>query len=432
MNNVEKNETVVVFINVDGINQLQDNRTDAVRAEYQVSEAIAALRSVMMSLDAPVVCLVAGATRRVLKAFSRSGVELEHFELPQLSGSDIATLMQNCHVDQRYLSNPAFQQLLDDTGGVPGILRKVVEGLTFEYSRSSIETARKEARAYLTELRELSTDTKLLLLPYVLFGLELYFGGVLDDLLKDGIIFRDENYRVSMPMLLFSAMCEDAQCNAESTVTFEEVSALLHDHRTKDWEHWERFCVRYHSLKLKYYASRSIERVTTLKEFYEGVPMSAALQYVQIGFEKSATFPSRRTVHVGSDAFYNGRGVQADGSIANTKSKDFLCLCISQTLNSAGLTRDKIESDRKKAIESFASIKGAKVITVHISNAPLAEGVNAEQKNSIIISKEHLYSFFGPTMSRGLYSGLAAQRKRSRSSDGNAQSVAIAQQPLSS
>lgn len=351
--------------------------------------------------------------------------------------------MKDCQVDEQYLSNSAFLQLLEETGGVPRVLRKVVEGLTVQYNEGKIDNARRNALEYLQEGvgQDLNAEEIKALLPFVVLGRHapamndcLIPGSQIsfERLRCAGMIFtvegRSGHERLAMPLLLLRSL-------SSTSAAFHHIQSLLEYHQQRMWE---KFCALFHSLLMQYHAAHGLSDVW-LSEFYQ-VPMAPDLEALAIKVDKNAEYePLGKDVGAyrfpgtslatnkecmvylqKGNILVNHKGAPGgDCVMANPYAHDSSVMVmrslflVQATDDDLELQQNKIDEDRKKAVKAFkkfAPLSGAKVVTVHVTNRALHRSVvPTAQKDAIVISREELWKFFGPTFQRGFLS-VAAPR----------------------
>ena len=449
VNMMSASDEIVVILNVDELNIVQ-RELDKTTGDKQVREIAVAMRALSASgiLGSTVISLLAGTARAgFVGAIAGSGIEYISPNLPLLNNAEIMQLMKECKVNEKYLSDPNFLHLLVETGGVPRVVRKVIEVLTMEYSEDRVEEARKYALAYLKEGGEsLSLAEVEVLLQYILLnrpapdllnrslvpGSSITF----EKLLMEGVIFIDEGKaeddKLTMPMLRLQSICQDFSLQTGT------INRILFHHRIKSWEGWEMTCALFHSYKMQYLASTGSN--VSMREFYNGVAMSSKVSDITIAIDKNTdyeldgSFTDKNTYQfpgpnknennkvvsklLQGKVVLNGKRapagdcIMANPIVTTVSNTDIMCvraLCLSYTSGDLKLDQNKIISDHNKAQAAFKthstlfSSTAPEIITVHISNRELHENVELPE-NAIVVSRKDHRKFFGPTLQRGFLS----------------------------
>lgn len=456
-------QPMVVVVNVDEVNQVH-TQLQKTAADLRVREMVVALRQLSMhgttgarGVGSAVMCLLAGTGSVDFRdAMKGSGVEYVTHRLPLLNNAEVLSLMKECGVSDAYLSNPSFLQLLEDTGGVPRVLRKVVEGLTPQFAESSITQARRNAVEYVVGSNtNLNLQERAALVPYVVLGAtappmttplvpQSPANRTFEDLSMNGAIF-EEGGKLLMPVLLLEALFP-----TKGTTDPAFVARLIHWYHQRSWDGFEMFCALFHAAKMQHLREQPQQEVS-LEKFYDGALMPPSVASLTIKLEKGAAyevvgnpsdtktyqFPGRDDTRnkasvarlIEGAILLNGKRAPAgDCLLTNPLGADkpgvlVRSLCVSHTVGDLKLDEKKILDDHNKAKEAFkehsdlfAEWGGAEVVTVHLSNRELNEDAKTPRDGCVVIGRDQVRSFFGPTFHRGLLSPGSAAALWSRTS----------------
>ena len=444
-------QDMVVVVNVDELNQLHAKLLDKVTAaDLRLNEVVSALRLLSMAgvagtagVRPTVLCLLAGtgdvAFRRALAG---SGIEFIAPNLPLLNSAEVMALMKECAVHEKYLSHPSFLQLLEDTGGVPRLLRKVLEGLTVEFAESSIAEARNNALRYVESGHlTLSLEERAALIPFIVHGVfpppmtsplvkHSPTSRTFEDLRMTGAIFQEANQLV-MPVLLLEALFPSKGIGAAGLM-----SRLIFWYHERTWSGFEMFGALFHALKMRHLSEQGAEEVS-MEDFYPGAVMPPEVATIKITLQKSATYEvSGQPTDIGTyqfpgtgeaknkkrvdrlqrgDILLNGvRAPAGDCLIVNPLGGGetgtlVRSLCVSHTVDHLTLGTPKIGEDHRKAKDAFDLNpelfgKDTKVVSVHLSNRALHAEAKTPREDCIVIGRDQVPKFFGLTFQRGLLS----------------------------
>jgi hypothetical protein len=151
---LDESAQIAILINVDELNQISSEPLKADTSSHQILRRITyALRTLSMTgIDgiSPVFPLLAGtAIKHFIESISGSGISFVDASMPALSSDQVLEALRGCGVPEEYFSNPDFLRLLDESGGIPRVIRMILEKLTLEYNPLCIENGRIAALVYL-------------------------------------------------------------------------------------------------------------------------------------------------------------------------------------------------------------------------------------------------------------------------------------------
>lgn len=461
VNNIEADKEIVILLNVDKLNQIHDKVHDEKVADHRVQQVIQVLRHLSLNgvQGTAVIVLVAGTIRdQYQKALVGSGIERFDSGLPLLNGVESLQAMKDCGVDDRYLTDPRFLQLLEDTGGVPRVLRMVLEGLSVEFDENCINNARDKALAYLEQGSAFLTAREVrVLIPFITLGFgmplmssPLHPGSKItfETLRRAGAIFPvkvGSDERLSMPMLLLETIGRSLP-----PPKYALIQRLIHYCRVRSWDGLEMFGALFHAYKMQYYAAYKVPFVTC-GDFY-GVSMAPEVASINIHIDSNANYDvSGSQMHSDTYRFpgkdkqknedclvklrsgqviLNGKGSPGgDCVMLNTCTTDLptelvRSLHVTHNTDNTYLDKTKVGHDRDNAMttfRNFAQLAGASVVTVHFSNRQLGGSVvRADYNSSVIICGDELVKFVGPTFQRSLLSATFSEDIRSAAPAQNA------------
>jgi hypothetical protein len=443
-----EDKQMIVVVNVDEVNQIH-SRLDKTAADERVRELVSALRLLSMAgvkgatgVGPAVLCLLAGTANLAFRrSLNGSGIEFIAPSLPLLNSAEVMAVMKDCGVHEKYMSDPSFLQLLENTGGVPRLLRKVLEGLTLQFTESSIAEARSNALQYVEGSHmSLSVAERAALVPYIVLGVpappmssplveQSSTSHTFEDLCMSGAIFQEDG-RLVMPLLLLQALFPVVGLG-DATL----IGRLVSSYRERTREGLEMFCALFHALKMQYLSGQPAREVS-LENFYRGALMPPQVAALKIRLDKSAEYvvegrPSdtdtyqfpgkddaKNKVRAGllkqGAILLNGRRAPAgDCILANPlvgeKSGVLVrSLCVAHVVR---LDLEKVGADYRKVKEAFDTrpelfaYEGCtEVVTVHVSNRELHDDVKIAPEGCIVIGRDQMLKFFGPTFHRGLVS----------------------------
>jgi hypothetical protein len=444
-------QDMVVIVNVDELNQLHAKLPDKVTAaDLRLNEVVSALRLLSMAgvagtvgVRPTVLCLLAGTGYVAFhRALAGSGIEFIASSLPLLKSAEVMALMKECAVHEKYLSHPSFLQLLEDTGGVPRLLRKVLEGLTVEFTESCIAEARTNALHYVQRGHmTLSLEERAALVPFIVHG--VYPPAMSSPLVKDsptsrtfedlrmtGAIFQEADQLV-MPVLLLEALFPSKGIGIASLMNH-----LIYWYHVRTWSGFEMFGALFHALKMQQLSEQGKKEVS-MEEFYPGAVMPPEVAAINITLQKRAEYVvSGQPTDIGTYQFpgtceaknkkrvdqlqrgailLNGvRAPAGDCLIANPlggveTGTLVRSLCVSHTVDHLTLGIPKIDDDHRKAKDAFDLNpelfgKDTKVVSVHLSNRALHAEAKTPREGCVVIGRDQVSKFFGFTFQRGLLS----------------------------
>jgi hypothetical protein len=364
--------------------------------------------------------------------------------LPVMCEEDMFKALRSSDVDEQYLNNPDFIRLLGDTGGVPGLARCVLEGLTVQYDVARIPIARALAQEYInSKMRHIPLRVVRALLPVVLTGQTVFQGSTVaknhsttyDDLQVQGSVWLTKvpgtvaEYHAVVPVMVLMSICSQH-------TTDVEVSRVTHMIEFLGWHHS--------------FISRTLSRArfpwsppVTLGELYRGVEMHTGLAATQLALRDTTdykveprraggeehSFPQsvrlqrdsrakKEAKQVASQLLRGSVVLNSAGAAVGILQVDPLAwgrgvlvraLCVAHTVDDTSLSNDKVAIDRAKAVHAVRNCKqlaalcsgGAlKCIVVHITNGPIPTDVDLTPPDAIVIGKHNMKAFLGPVLGR--------------------------------
>lgn len=454
---------IAVIINVDEFNTVtQTLALQNDKATLFVGEIAKVLRNLSMngvSNRCPVIPIIAGtAEHQFVAGTAGSGVLSVKLNLPVLSNSDIYKALRSCNVDEMYFNNHDFIRLLSDTGGIPRVVRYVLEGLTEKYDASRIPIARAHAESYIaSKMVAIPLNVVQVMLPIILMGETVNINSLVsgnslityDDLQRQGSVWMnmadDTNpgkYRVIVPMMSLKMICLQ---HSLIDVGVGRVSHMLSLLEHRDWDKFEEFIGHYHSFLNRTLALKHSS--VSLGVFYKGVKMDPDVAAIELKLDtkkdyetlprlsgkKEHRFPlAKKSVdkpekqkfaeQVTSKLLHGKVVVSSDGAPIDVLQVDPLewgggflvrAICLFHTEVDTPLCKKKVYVDHNKSTlavqncqQLIAANKGnlPKCVSVHITNADLREVVVPELSNSIVIGRHNMEAFFGPVLSLGIMS----------------------------
>jgi hypothetical protein len=293
----------VVLVNVDEINTISQVLRSREKAARIVAELARELRSMSMNgvaNNCPVVPLVAGTAQLGLQG---CGVLPLVLDLPVMTEEDMFKALRSSDVDEQYLNNPDFIRLLGDTGGVPGLVRCVLEGLTVQYDAARIPIARALAQEYInSKMQHIPLRVVRALLPVVLTGQTVFQGSTVaknhsttyDHLQVQGSVWLTKvpgavaEYHAVVPIMTLKSICSQHTTDVEVSRVTHMIDLLG---RT-DRDGFAEFLGWYHS-----FMSRTLSRArflwcppVTLGELYRGVEMHPELAATQLALRDTTDY----------------------------------------------------------------------------------------------------------------------------------------------
>jgi hypothetical protein len=453
---------IAVIINVDEFNTITQTlalqNDEATLFVGEIAKVLRELSMIGVSNRCPVIPIIAGtAERQFVAATAGSGVQSVKLNLPVLSNSDMYEALRACNVDEMYFNNRDFIRLLSDTGGIPRVVRHVLEGLTEKYDASRIPIARAHAEAYImSKLEAIPLNVVEALLPIILMGETVDINSPVfrnslikyDDLQRQGVVWMIKagetntgKYRVIVPMMSLKLICNQHSLN---DVGVGRVSHMLSLLERRDWDQFEDFIGHYHSFLNRTLALNRSS--VSLGVYYKGVKMHPDVAVIELKLDgkkdyeplprlagkEEHRFPltgksagkrkSQRFAESLTSKLLHGKVVvNSDGAPIDVLQVDPLksggilvrAICLLHTDAKILLCENKVHADRDKAIQALknceqlvAANNGTlpKCVTVHITNADLHEDVVPERSNSIVIGRHNMEAFFGPVLSFGMMS----------------------------
>jgi hypothetical protein len=453
---LDESAQIAILINVDELNQISSEPLKADTSSHQILRRITyALRTLSMTgIDgiSPVFPLLAGtAHKHFIESISGSGISFVDASMPALSSDQVLEALRGCGVPEEYFSNPDFLRLLDESGGIPRVIRIILNELTVEYNPSCIEEGRKKALVYLKTRLSFNNEAITELLAAVVLGegcdlLSPIPGSKLTfvELQEIGVVFMKpfgEVYQVTMPLLSLRALCHRHRKHHPDA---QIVLTMLNTLKNTDWVKFEHFCAHFSAYKMKYLALSGPPRVT-MGDFY-GVDMAPEVAELQIELSAGKqygtevmtarvdrkSFPMKNETSLAKDklsadtsfesllsgkVIVNLKGAPVDCMMVDPLSSgDMLvrAICISHTTDDLTLTQKKLDSDHTKALNAVKGsvlLNKAMFVTVHISNRKFHKNL-VHNKDSVVIGQDNLCDFFGPVLSRGMWSNTHLSRKR--------------------
>lgn len=459
---LKDSDQVVVLLNVDSLDRVFELlRESEDQAVHMVGTLLKELRRCSMEGVAvrrlanrcPVLPLVASSDfQQLIAAAQRGNILLEMESLPPLSEEDTFAALRGCGVDDRYLQHPEFVDLLSDTGGVPGLVRLAMEGLTVDYDASRIAHNRARMEQYLkVRLPALGLDVVRELLPVVLLGKTRHPGAAVaetspitySDLQRRGLVWLAgdpdavSSYHVIVPPMLLRAICD------QHLQDFEVAMArhlLIHLARLGR-ESYQSLLACYLAL-LNRTLSHCSDGPITLGRMYPRLEMHRDLAAVAIEFstdkdyqawplcpgEGIYRFPPREDLrdepvaqdHVDCVAQCLLLGaVESFGEGAEIDILQVDPLCWGGLLVRAfrvldpgtKLTLRQLNADRARmqqavaGCEQLAALRpGGKVkcVTVHVTDGVVNKATQRPLRDAIVIGQHNLEAFFGPVVARCL------------------------------
>jgi hypothetical protein len=443
---------IAILINVDELNQISkildidvDSSSHSLSQQI-VREIVNALRGLCMSgIDgpSPVFPLLAGtAYKHFVDSLSGSGIAFMHQSMPILSSDQVLEALRGCGVPEEYLRNRDFLRLLDESGGVPRVIRMILEKLTLEYDPSRIEDGRNNAFQYLKERYFLKEEDIVGLLPSVVLGKACDLSSAIpgskliyEDLQRNGVVWMKpfgNMYQATMPLLSLRAFCEKNSDHPD----VRRVMELLNLLDNTSWSEFEHLCARFSGYKMSHLALLGYPGVT-MRHFY-GVDMapdvaklvielSSSKEYeaeVLKAIDKRQSFPMKKETSspkakinanasleslLSGKVIVNLKGAPVDCVMVDPLQSGGMlvrALCISHTTDDLMLNQKKLDQDHTNAMNAVrgsALLSKEKCITVHLSNRKLHKNL-LPTKDSIVIGQDNLCAFFGPVLSRGMWS----------------------------
>ena len=457
---------IAVILNVDEVNtiaqtlQYQEKGND--KSVELVGEVLKIVRDLSMDGVAnrsPVIPLVAGTAQQlVVDAAKGSGVRSLVHNLPVLSNTDIHKALRLCKVDEQYFNNPDFIRLLDDTGGVPRLIRFVLEALTVQYDASRIPIARASAELYIqAKMLSIPLHTVHVLLADVLMGQSVSINSPLshdpvityDGLQRQGSVWMNavegnaSAYRVIVPMMALKSICLQ---HSLRDVGVGRVSHMLNLLERTDWDHFEELVAHYHS-----FIGRTLARnrsSVSLGEIYKGVAMHPDVAAIELllnagkdyetlsrrSGKNEHRFPltesnrnSKEAVRVTSQLLNGKVVVNNRGTAVDVMQVDPLtaggilvrAICVKHTEGVTKLKAKEVGEDSVKAVEAVmnceqlvavSETKKPNCVVIHISNRHVDKNVDLTPLNAIVVARHNLEAFFGPVLSRGMMSRTHLRR----------------------
>jgi len=470
---LDATDEIAILINVDELNHIstvKDYKANVLQtsdgrsaSEIMVRDIADIIRKLSMKgiNGSPVIPLIAGTAHlNLLNALDGSGIELSPQSMPVLTSEQVFATLRNCGVSEQYLKNADFLRLLDQSGGIPRIIRRMFEQLTVNYDPRCIPYARKAALEYLnSKSGVMSVEASLGLIPTVVLGERVVLNKQIpgsmetyDSLQKRGAVWlvpvESDMYLVTIPLLSLRVLVDK---NVEDAIS-RRVSEVLDILDHMDWGTFELFCASVSALKM-YRLSRTLPSVT-MRKFYGDVDMSPEVAKLEIQLSATKDYCTERlnssmysrfpplpdqakdatkaekteTAAVGfltrGKTIINVEGASVDCVMVDplTKKPDEMlvrALCIAYTDKDLELSKKKFDADREKAILAFetcSTYSNAKCITVHFTNRTVSKDIAlcskgctacAEKtciKNSIVVGQHNLAAFFGPVLARGMWS----------------------------
>jgi hypothetical protein len=469
-NSIDASARVAIIINVDELNSILPRRSEdgMNTAATTIRECVRALRCFSMTGVAnrcPVFVLYAGTARlEFIEALMGSGVTPSLKTLSVLSPDEVTDLLQYCGVDTRYFSDPDFVRLLEESGGIPRLVRYILESLTVEYDPSRIAIAKMNVETYLLSKKgQLPLPVLLGLLEKSLLGHLLSISCVVvgssdttfDELQRKGVMWlkqeKNGEFSVHVPMLLLRMFLHQHLDNA----TVQQVTTMINFMDDIESSKFELFTAHFRAYKMNTLAQKfgSI----SLHAFYGGVEMDATVANMQIQLDPCKKYVAPLNHRVGNRfplaegvcnkeegkavaeravmdllegrVLVNSKGASVDSvSLDPREDGDGYdgyviqggCCDKQHTIDSKKLELTEILEDHNKAknaIEKCEQLKHLTVacITVHISNREVSSKVTAKSipKSAIVIAKHNMQSYFGSMLARKLLSNSHILRESS-------------------
>jgi len=463
---LDESAQIAILINVDELNQISSEPLKADEWSCKILREIAyALRTLSMTgIDgtSPVFPLLAGtAHKKIYESLKGSGISLVHASMLALSSDQVLEAVRGCGVPEEYFSNPDFLRLLDESGGIPRVIRIILDELTVEYNPLCIEKGREAALEYLKQKLFVDKADIAKLLSAVVLGevcdLATPIGSNLtfDHLQESGTVWMKpfgKIYQVTMPLLSLRAICETYTDHLDA----RRVLTMLNTLKNTDWVKFEHFCAHFSAYKMKHLALSGPPRVT-MGDFY-GVDMAPEVAELQIELSADKqydtevmkpiddlkSFPMKNETSLAKDklsadtsfesllsgkVIVNLKGAPVDCMMVDPLSSGNMlvrAICISHTTEDLTLTQKKLDSDHTKALNAVKGsvlLNKAMFVTVHISNRKFHKNL-VHNKDSVVIGQDNLCDFFGPVLSRGMWSNTHLIRKRQLERDTTTKSKA--------
>lgn len=301
VNHIDNTTNIVIIINIDELNQI--HHTNLLRANYVISELVRGLRSQTMNgvRGSPVIGLLASSAiseyRQSVIGKSIFNVE---YTLPLIKPYDVIKLFHECGVNKLYFEDPKFIQLLNESGGVPSILRIIFEKLSLKYDHISIVNARNNVKLYLSSIPipNLSNDALVSLLETVVLGKSILLKSFISfvpnlwyaDMQKTGRLWinphNESSYQVIVPILTLERLCQQ---DPNSSVA-DSILNILTEIKSEKEDKFKRICAEYHAFKMDRISKKSKTRISkiSLGEFYGNIEMHSdtATLEIQLDSEK--------------------------------------------------------------------------------------------------------------------------------------------------
>ena len=301
VNHIDNTTNIVIIINIDELNQI--HHTNLLRANYVISELVRGLRSQTMNgvRGSPVIGLLASSAiseyRQSVIGKSIFNVE---YTLPLIKPYDVIKLFHECGVNKLYFEDPKFIQLLNESGGVPSILRIIFEKLSLKYDHISIVNARNNVKLYLSSIPipNLSNDALVSLLETVVLGKSILLQSFISfvpnlwyaDMQKTGRLWinphNESSYQVIVPILTLERLCQQ---DPNSSVA-DSILNILTEIKSEKEDKFKRICAEYHAFKMDRISKKSKTRISkiSLGEFYGNIEMHSdtATLEIQLDSEK--------------------------------------------------------------------------------------------------------------------------------------------------
>lgn len=432
---------IVVILSVDEINSIPDvlclgspdRRDEAVRIMGLLAKCLRGLSLEGVANNCPVIPLVAGTAQEQFRAATMgSGVLPLVQSLSVLSVDDVYAALRSCGVNEQYLQDPDLIRLLDETGGVPRLVRYVLEGLTEQYDHSRIPIARMKVEEYIkVKTPFIPLAAVHALLPMVLMGKAVSAASTLsatslDDLQRLGSVWLNQvpgtadDYHVIIPLMSLRRVCMQHETDAEVGRVMYMIDLL----RGKSWEDFEEFLGCYHA-----FLSRTLARTrrsVTLGQLYKGVEMDSGIAAIKLELSgdkdyttmnrlagtsehrfplskglRSNTKATEQAALVASKLLQGAVVLNSAGAPVDVLQTDPLvnddgilvrAVCVMHTIEHTVLSVKKVLADRKKAIEAVQDCKqlcalceegeSPKCVTIHITNAVVHKDLQPAKRDA--------------------------------------------------
>ena len=347
MYNISPTDQVAIIINIDELNNLLDKRQneDKImrnRVAQQVVETVHMLQYDGIR-NSPLLSLFTSTTSECFRGLRMHCIVST---LPLLTYDQVLCALRLCNVPEDYFKNPEFLQLLTECGGVPRLVRKVLERVSMKYNPDCIASARYHVLDYLSSSMAYSQELKVvhMLLDNLVLGTPILMlqipisvssttGKMItyEHLQRYGSVWMnpipntyDSRYQVVIPLLAVPLLCN----NHRNDPIVQKVTAMLKYFNSLDCTgmSFEEFCVQYHAFKMNSLAHQpqyEHKAVITLGEFYGNIEMNKKLTQLQFKLSKTAQY----NVHKARNIFPIGiSGIERDSSIPSQEGTN--CLTI--------------------------------------------------------------------------------------------------------